>query len=1284
MQSDVPLDYAVFQLSPRRSRCELFVSYDGTIERLASGLVKPFVAHLKVAEEQVESAGKSIRLDVERDRNAETWFTKGTLERFVQFVSTPEILEMVNNFDAEMSQLEAARKIYFQAAAGRDSETSGGISNGAIVAPDATKEDLLRAIDARLSAVKKDLTAACYRAFAAGFKSQTISELQLFADHFGAYRLREACSRFITLTQRRADLFNSTNTQSSWKASSDSVLCSMAGSAMSLDDYCSPTDDDVDKRDNIKNKDVDKEEEKDEVKRTGSTTSTTELACTLTGRPQLTRRLSVQERINLFENKAQNSPSSTTTATPTSTGGKPELRQLSSSANSINSSTDKAVLKRWSGDSDMSIDVSGERKEPDSNANTPTPSPHPLFPPKFKDHSDPKSEEGDKDFKLSVRAKFGSQPSVSCSSLSCLEDPVSSESNSRIPSFSGSSSEKDQSGGGGGGFRSRAASFGRAEDFRCESQSTFNQAELKSCPRKIDQYSSLFQRATEEKPETRDSSGAFVTDFEAEANDDLVRNQRFPRSLKTVIQDIVVELEPAPAQPKWRSLAEVEKAAIGKESGSKVGRGQMALTGKSPFENQDALSSTTTVPIDQVQGVRQTKGNQGVNDELKMKADELEKLFAQHKLRVTGDQSNSVSRTRSAEMVREVGESVNGKREIEGGPADDSSDMEKLNSSPLSETVDNQDYNVTPKYKSNSRSLSDESRGKLYQKYMQKRVAKLTEDWSSNRLEKETQMKAIHDRLEKSRAEIMVKLAYSAEKTPFACDTRRRAEKIGSFNVRLEMNRDQHIDIILSNEDEGQPKFLGKKLAETYLGNSLLRSAQGQRVQPNKTASSPGTRKANASIPRSSGRASNTGAGRRKLSNDNSPAQSVPNFSDLRKENTKPSSGGSKPVRLQGRNHARKKITTEDLPNVNEEKLRRFQSLRKSMAITVEMNKSRNSDDVDDAQVIPSKYCREEDEDHEKISVVESKTLPERGNGTEYIAGSGTAISEASVTREAARIGHGFSDTRFETKEMTEVVKGEEHAYETAAAEESTYIDNSTERLSHESDKSEFSAYENSSALSFVPQVGSLFRSMGSLDSPGESPVSWNLRLQNPLAYAHERSDIDASYSPTGSPASWNFQTLSQAETEAARMRKTWGAAQKPFIGADTSHSPSRKDLTRGLKRFLKFGRKNRTSESTVDWISATTSEGDDSEDGRDFINRTSDDLGKSRMGFSQNHNSDEGLTESDSFNEQVQALRSSIPNPPSNFKTRGEQPSGSKFKAPKSFFSLSNFRTKASDSKPR
>ncbi|XP_021727813.1 BRASSINOSTEROID INSENSITIVE 1-associated receptor kinase 1-like [Chenopodium quinoa] len=67
---------------------------------------------------------------------------------------------------------------------------TGGDGTGASTASDATKKELLRAIDVRLAAVKEDLTTACSRASAAGFNPVTISELQHFADRFGAHRLR--------------------------------------------------------------------------------------------------------------------------------------------------------------------------------------------------------------------------------------------------------------------------------------------------------------------------------------------------------------------------------------------------------------------------------------------------------------------------------------------------------------------------------------------------------------------------------------------------------------------------------------------------------------------------------------------------------------------------------------------------------------------------------------------------------------------------------------------------------------------------------------------------------------------------------------------------------------------------------------------------------------------------------------------------------------------------------------------------------------------------------------
>lgn len=62
-------------------RCELFVSGGGKTEKIASGFLKPFLAHLKVSEEQSAEAVDSIKLNVDRKTKDGTWFKKGTVER---------------------------------------------------------------------------------------------------------------------------------------------------------------------------------------------------------------------------------------------------------------------------------------------------------------------------------------------------------------------------------------------------------------------------------------------------------------------------------------------------------------------------------------------------------------------------------------------------------------------------------------------------------------------------------------------------------------------------------------------------------------------------------------------------------------------------------------------------------------------------------------------------------------------------------------------------------------------------------------------------------------------------------------------------------------------------------------------------------------------------------------------------------------------------------------------------------------------------------------------------
>ena len=469
------------------------------------------------------------------------------------------------------------------------------------------------------------------------------------------------------------------------------------------------------------------------------------------------------------------------------------------------------------------------------------------------------------------------------------------------------------------------------------------------------------------------------------------------------------------------------------------------------------------------------------------------------------------------------------------------------------------------------------------------------------------------------------------------------------------------IDSIQSEEYEDESAFLEQKpygqdklFSEAAFGDSASRSTQTKKFLPNRNLSSATPRTSATPVPRSSAKALNSSSGRRRAQSENPLAQSVPNFSDFRKENTKPSSGISKVTpRSQLRSIARTKSNSDEMTLFKEEKPRRSQSLRKSSANPVE-SKDLSDLNSDGVVLAPLKFDKEQTEQglYDKFSKnVESKPFLRKGNGIGPGAGASIAKLKASMASEALKNEEEFDESTFEVEDSVDMVKEEEEEeeFETMTAEDGTDMDNGKPRLSHESDKSGNSESENGDTLRSLSQVDpasvaelpvavpSAFHTIGSVqESPGESPVSWNSRMHHSFSYPNETSDIDASVdSPIGSPASWNSHSLTQTEADAARMRKKWGSAQKPILVANSSHNQSRKDVTKGFKRLLKFGRKHRGTESLVDWISATTSEGDDdTEDGRDPANRSSEDLRKSRMGFSQGHPSDDSFNESELFNE--------------------------------------------------
>ncbi|KAF8095070.1 hypothetical protein N665_0342s0019 [Sinapis alba] len=235
MKSSTRLDSVVFQLTPTRTRCDLLVTANGKTEKIATGLLDPFLAHLKTAQDQVSKGGYSIILKPEDSDNT-LWFTKGTIERFVRFVSNPDVLERVYTLETEIKQIKetigiqnnseiALPVVEDDLRAKRAENTEGSrpllqlSEEKAIVlyepgshpkqasrstaSDENSKVQVLKVMETRRTMLQKEQGMAFARAVAAGFEVDDMLPLISFAKSFGASRLMDACLKFMDLWKKK-------------------------------------------------------------------------------------------------------------------------------------------------------------------------------------------------------------------------------------------------------------------------------------------------------------------------------------------------------------------------------------------------------------------------------------------------------------------------------------------------------------------------------------------------------------------------------------------------------------------------------------------------------------------------------------------------------------------------------------------------------------------------------------------------------------------------------------------------------------------------------------------------------------------------------------------------------------------------------------------------------------------------------------------------------------------------------------------------------------------------
>lgn len=179
----------------------------------------------------------------------------------------------------------------------------------------------------------------------------------------------------------------------------------------------------------------------------------------------------------------------------------------------------------------------------------------------------------------------------------------------------------------------------------------------------------------------------------------------------------------------------------------------------------EGVDSFVTPSAEQFQRGRQSKGNQELNDELKIKANELEKLFAEHKLRTPpaagNHQSNyftkRTSRHGHMQSWPSATSSYKNLPEIDNAFLDDHTFTEPVDKNSCDHELIG--FACSP--------------GKFYDMYMEKRDAKLRDEWNSKGAEKEAKLRAMEDSLERNTAEM------------------KTMERLRSFNSSSIFSRDQ-------------------------------------------------------------------------------------------------------------------------------------------------------------------------------------------------------------------------------------------------------------------------------------------------------------------------------------------------------------------------------------------------------------------------------------------------------------------------------------------------------------
>lgn len=552
-----------------------------------------------------------------------------------------------------------------------------------------------------------------------------------------------------------------------------------------------------------------------------------------------TRRFSVQDRIKQFENKQIENPGerggggSGGVNGRFKIGGKKELRRVSSE---VSCSSEKSLLRRWSGTCDMSIvlntsnSIFNSKKEAETIATTSLNYPSHITANKKEDivgcQTQSKSEDrlpstflSQKQYEIPSKKnhameipelKNNSPPSIQQSSLSGrnIFDSRLSQTAAVEPldqdvfqnQFGGCADLSIQSSSR-AHFKDIMDKADTIENVPCRERELSKALQVdvlsnkKKCMSSVGdvatpsvksvQCSSVVQFRTERKNEDpkslekvvsksqsqpkefsgkleETSKGEIETSFvqsSSSLSKTKMRQEEHPKVTSSSHQGIKLRLQTSNPDKirKPRDKRDERKKSITSLPSS------TRRKGKSSGEALDVVSES----IEPVYITKASKGALELNNELQMKADELEKLFSVHKLRVPGDNASALKEDLVDMQAHSLSKEAENSEIVFPSHSplrNDVGDCREFDMNPMKK-VGSSDYDYCSTHNYGYLNSLEDGRGKFYEVYMQKRDAKLRKEWGSKRAQKEASLKAMQDSLEHSRNEMKVKFSRSSDRS---------------------------------------------------------------------------------------------------------------------------------------------------------------------------------------------------------------------------------------------------------------------------------------------------------------------------------------------------------------------------------------------------------------------------------------------------------------------------------------------------------------------------------------